>query len=79
MVIHEHDTVSTIRRRPVLDDGTLGPEQLVTSAEVGPLMLSRPVRLANGRPALVAARGDKLHPAHGIAFARLDGDAAQAR
>jgi hypothetical protein len=63
-----------VRRRALADDGTLGPEQIVTREEVGPVAKPQPRRLHDGRIGMMLLKiaGSRTRD---LAFALLDGDA----
>jgi hypothetical protein len=63
-----------VHRRALREDGTLGPEQIVTTPEVGHTEKPQPRRLPDGRLAMTMAlrRSDK---AYDLVVATLDGDA----
>jgi hypothetical protein len=64
----------TIRRRSLHEDGTLGPEQIVTSDAVGRVQKPQPRRLADGRVTMLFT-ADRGSTAGILALAVLDGDA----
>ena len=61
-------------RRALHEDGTLGPEQVVTAPEVGHTEKPQPRRLLDGRLAMrrELRRSDKIYD---LVVATLDGDA----
>lgn len=67
-------TQRTVRRRALFDDGSLGPEQTVTSASLPPVAMPQPRRLRDGRLALMLTvkPGDQERD---LVLAILDGDA----
>lgn len=58
-----------VRRRALRADGSLGPEQDVTSTDLGDVGYPHPSRLPDGRIALMMSTGE------GVALVVLDGDA----
>lgn len=67
-------TQRTVRRRALAEDGTLGPEQIVTSPSLPSVALPQPRRLRDGRIALMltVAPGNDTRD---LVLAVLDGDA----
>lgn len=64
-----------VHRRSLSDDGTLGPEQVVTAPGVGHVNKPQPRRLPDGRLALMLAIGRASGTAYDLAMVILDGDA----
>jgi hypothetical protein len=63
-----------VHRRAMTENGTLGPEEVVTAPDVGHVEKPQPRRLADGRIAVMFAvrRGERDYD---LALAVLDGDA----
>ena len=74
VVFSHEETETTVRRRTLDEDGTLGPEQIVTSNEVGDVAKPQPRRLADGRLALMFTI-QRSREERSLALSVLDGDA----
>ena len=74
LVFKEQERQTTIRRRVLHEDGTLGPAQLVTSKDVGEVATPQPRRLPDGRIAMMLTI-QRSAEERVLSLAVLDGDA----
>ena len=72
---HWQERMKSVRRRALREDGTLGPEQLVTSLDLGAASRAQPRRLPDGRLAMLMLTGGEQPRTGHLSLALVDGDA----